>query len=85
MTYILPSISVQADGNQEVLTLRENGKVLETRRVPTVWTQWPGRGTVAMAPSTAAQKMLEESPVFGPAYTVCFEGRGFSIHLKSSR
>ena len=67
-----------ADGSHDILTLRENGMDLETRRVPV---QWSNSGE-AQAPSLAAYAMVRDHPSFGSNYTVSWQGRGFSVVLK---
>jgi hypothetical protein len=77
MTYYPPIVSVTPDGSHDVITLRRNGRTLDTRRVPV---QWSATGHV-QAPSRSALDMVREHPDFGENYTVQWEGQGFTVHL----
>lgn len=71
-------VTVEADGNMDIITLRRNGVDLESRRVPIEFLSTGG----AAAPAQAAYKMVQEHPMYGSPFTVSWLGRGFAIVLK---
>jgi hypothetical protein len=78
MSYSGAQVTVTPDGSHDVITLVENGRTVTSQRVPVE----VGPGGSVVYPSKSAFRMVQESPEFGPSYTVCWEGQGFSVHLR---